>query len=231
MRNLICGYYPPDSAVYENPYRESAGAWARADYYGYINPGDPEAAAGMAWRDASVSHVKNGIYGSMYAAAMLAAAAATENVRDIVLAGRAQIPTSSRLYECVSGVIDFYDRGGGEENFYNSLHRRFCDSGSSNEWAGILPNAGIVTAALLYGEGNFGRSVCSAVQAAFDAGCNAAIVGSILGMRGGVGCIAPEWREPVGEIIETGSLMGRVRTSELVARTMRHIRPSKAGEE
>ena len=228
FRNLICGYYPPDSAVYENPYRESIAAWVRADYYGYINPGDPEAAAGMAWRDACVSNVKNGIYGSMFVAAMLACAAVTDDLREIIRGGLSQIPTTSRLYESITGAIGFYDSGAAQEQFYDDLHRRYNESGETSDWDSIFPNAEIVTAALLYGKGNFGGTVSAAVQAGFDTDCNAAIVGSVLGMRAGVGGIGPEWRAPAEKLIDSNILgVGKVSIAEMADKTMEHIKAAK----
>ncbi|MYU20093.1 ADP-ribosylglycohydrolase family protein, partial [Streptomyces sp. SID8361] len=73
-RNLTAGVKPPLSATLDNPYQEWIGALIRADIHGWVNPGDPHRAAAMARRDAVLSHTGNGVYGAMWAAALVAAA-------------------------------------------------------------------------------------------------------------------------------------------------------------
>lgn len=223
FRNFVNGYLPPDSGMYKNVYREWIGAQIRGDYFGYINPGDPKAAAEMAYRDASISHVKNGIYGEMFAAAMIACAAATDNIRDIVRGGLSQVPTTSRLFEAVSDVMADYDNGVSQQECFAKIHARY-DEHTSHGWCHTISNAMIVTAALLYGEGDYGRSICMAVETAFDTDCNGATVGSILGMRGGKAAIGEEWSRPVGDTVETAIIgLSKVRVSDCVKKAMTHL--------
>ena len=222
-RNFIDGYAPPSSAVYKNPYREYLGAQIRADYYGYINPGDPVSAAEMAWRDASISHVKNGIYGAMFIAAVVASAAATEDIREMLGVGIAEIPTASRLYEEVNRILQMYDAGASKEEVFADIHAHY-DEHNSYDWCHVIPNALVVTAALLYGKGDFARSVCMAVETGFDTDCNGATVGSILGMRNGFSGIDAVWTEPLhGRLATTVFSVGVASIDELVERTMTHL--------
>ena len=82
----------------------------------------------------------------------------------------------------------------------------------------------IVVAGLLYGEGDFGKSICIAVNMAFDTDCNGATVGSILGMRGGIDCIDDCWKKPVNNKIHTSIFgVGTGDIEKAVEKTMEHI--------
>ena len=221
--NFVNGYEPPQSAVYKNPYREWIGAQIRGDYFGYINPGNPKLAAEMAWRDASISHVKNGIYGEMFVAAMLAVAATTQNIEEIILGGLAEIPYKSRLYEAIASVMDCYRNGDSSKACFEMIHQKY-DEHSSHGWCHTISNAMVVVASLLYGNGDFAKSICMAVETGFDTDCNGATVGSVLGMANGEKRIPSYWKEPIQNTLHTSIFgVGTVNISDCIEKTFKHL--------
>lgn len=221
--NFVKGYAPPDSAIYKNPYREWVGAQVRADYFGYINPGNPELAAEMSWRDGSISHIKNGLYGGMFIAAMLAVAAETDKMVDIVLGGLAEIPYTSRLYREVMLVVDGYRSGVSKQDCFKLIHEKY-DEKIAHSWCHTISNAMIVVASLLYGGGDYSKSICMAVETAFDTDCNGATVGSIVGMSKGIENIPEYWTKPLDDKLNT-SIFGitKVKISDRVEMTLKHL--------
>lgn len=221
--NFLKGYRPPYSAEYKNPYREWIGAQIRGDYFGYINPGKPELAAKMAFNDASISHIKNGIYGEMFASAMIASAAVCDTAEEIILSGLGQIPKTSRLYEAVMTVIDMYRQGKSANECYDYIHSKW-DEKNGHDWCHTISNAMIVAYALLWGENDFGKSICRAVEIGFDTDCNGATVGSIMGMKNGIDSIDESWKKPINNTIETTLTgVGNVKITDMVKKTMEHI--------
>ncbi len=222
-QNLLDYLTPPETARFRNPYREWIGAQIRADLFGWVAPGDPQRAAELAWRDARLSHTKNGIYGAMFVAAMVAAAAVRDDVVEVVAAGLAVLPRESRLAK----AIQFARALPGEvDDFEGALDRAYARY-DRYHWVHTINNAVAVVLALLYSGGDYEQGIGQAVMAGWDTDCNGATVGSILGTMLGRRGIGVKW---------TASLRDRVRSSlqgfdnssieELIARTVRCV-PSR----
>lgn len=217
--NLAQSVYPPASASYRNPYREWIGAQIRGDLFGYICPGDMRTAAEMAWRDASISHVKNGIYGEMWIASMLAKAAVCDDLREIVWAGMRQIPPESRLYAALSEMLRRYDAGETAEAaaaYILSLY----DEANPHHWCHTISNAMIVARGLLWGERDFTRTMELCLAMGFDTDCNCATAGSVLGTVLGAPRLPESWTAPLSDTVLSGvDGFGLVRISDMAKRT------------
>ncbi len=226
-RNLVNLIMPPNSAGYRNPYREWIGAQIRADFFGYIAPGNPELSASMAFKDASISHTKNGIYGEMFIAAMLSAAAVIDDVEKIIDTGLSVIPKASRLHNRIQTVLEWKRAGVGQEEVINRIHKQY-DEWNPHDWCHTIPNAMIVCIGLLYGGLDFGSSIGIAVMAGFDTDCNGATVGSILGMLHGANSLPDSWIKPLNNQLKSGiDGFTQVEISELALRTMRIAQRTK----
>ena len=92
-----------------NPWREGINTAIRADFWGYIAPGDPRRAARIAYREVTLNAVKNGVYSSMFVAGALSAALSRNPTIDtIIQGGLAVIPQRSRLAHIVHEVCAWY---------------------------------------------------------------------------------------------------------------------------
>jgi len=223
FRNFLIHILPPRSGFVRNPYREWIGAQIRGDFFGYICPGDPRTAADYAYRDACCTHTKNGIYGEMLISAMIAQSAVTNDRRKIVEVGLACIPQNCRLKKNIEYVIAMYDQGVLFMDAVAEIHNRFPQDLPNNP-VHTIPNAMIVVAALLWGEGNYEKTIGYSVMAAMDTDCNGATVGSIIGMMTEAKNIPAHFTDPIADTLRTSIVdNATVRISDLVERTFKLI--------
>lgn len=202
-RNFLLQIPPPESATYRNPYREWNGAAIRGDFWGYVAAGSPDMAGELAYRDACVSHVRNGIYAAMWVAAMTAAAFVTDDMDAILDSGLAQIPQDCRLREAVNQVREWRTSGLDYDQAVNQLYSRW-EERHVWETRHAVSNAQVITLGLLYGEKDFAQSICRTVQAGFETDSNGGTVGSILGIIHGRKAIPDEWTAPIHDTLRTG---------------------------
>ena len=160
----------------------------------------------------------------MFVAAMLAHAAVCDDVEEVISCGLGHIPSTSRLHAGLRAIVEAYERGVGSDECFKSIHARY-DEHDEYDWCHTIPNAEIVVASLLYGKGDFAKTICLSVQCGFDTDCNGATVGSVFGMMHGIGSIDKVWKAPVRDMLDTSIFgVGKVGVDEMVERTMGHIR-------
>ena len=67
-------------------------------------------------------------------------------------------------------------------------------------------NIGIMMIGWYYGEGDFGKTLCTAVNCGEDTDCTAATLGAVWGILYGTEGIPSKWTDPIGDEIKTLSL-------------------------
>ncbi|WP_073948011.1 ADP-ribosylglycohydrolase family protein [Streptomyces kebangsaanensis] len=217
-RNLVNGLKPPLTATYDNPYQEWIGALIRADVYGWTSPDAPRRAASLARRDAVLSHTGNGVYGAQWAAALIAAAFTAPTVRSAVDTALTVIPASSRLARTVRRVVSLHEARVPWEDALATL----ADETAGLGWIHTVPNAAVLTAGLLYGEGDFTRTLALTVRGGLDTDSNGATAGSVAGVLTGAAAVPAQWKDPLEDTVRSAVFgFDGVHITELADRTLR----------
>jgi ADP-ribosylglycohydrolase len=165
--------------------------------FGYVHPGDPGAAAALAYRDAVLSHRANGTYSAMWCAALVASAFTAGSARDLVDSSLSVVPRTSRLYLAVSDVLDASRAG----LTWDQTMDRIATTWRGYNWVHALVNAAVLTAGIVYGDGDFDRTITLTVLGGYDTDSNGATAGSVAGILSeGIG---PRWVEPLHDTVRS----------------------------
>ncbi len=218
--NLKAGLFAPlsgSAALNGLGIAEQIGGQIFSDIWGLVAPNNPALAADYAEKASSVSHDGNGIYGGRFIAALVSAAFGERDPQGLIRAGLQVIPAGSEYARLVGAVQEFHrQHPTGWREAFNFLNENF----GYQHYPGtvhIIPNAGVIVLALLYGGGDFTRSIRIANMAGWDTDCNVGNVGAILGVANGLEGIDPRWREPMNDTLVTASLIGAANLWDLPA--------------
>jgi len=187
---------------------EQIGGQIFIDTWGLVNPCNPKKAADFGEAAARVSHDGEGVLGARFFCAAIAKAFETSDVREIIETGLSQIPADSLYAKVARAVLEFHARQ--PDDF------RACRDMLEREWGydkykgvcHIIPNAGVCILAMIYGQGDFNRTVEIATMCGWDTDCNAGNVGTVLGVACGLEGIADKYRTPINDSIVMSGISG-----------------------
>lgn len=198
--NIRMGLLPPLSGSCNNDrWKWSNGAWIRSEIWACMAPGDPDRAIQYAYMDACVDHSGEGIYAEMFTAALESAAFLVSDINDLIKIGLSKIPADSRVARSVKIAVDHYKAGKDWKAARNAILKDSADLG----WFQAPANIGFTVVGLLYGDGDFGKTICTAVNCGDDTDCTGATAGAVMGIIAGRKALPEKWTSPIGEAIST----------------------------
>ena len=179
---------------------EQIGSQIFIDGWAMVAPGDPELAADLAQRAASVSHDGEAIYGAQTVAAMEAQAFVESDINNLVDTAVSLIPKDSVIFRMIDDIREWH----AEEKDWRKTRERIAESYGYHKYGGnchMVPNHALIIHALLHGEDDFQRSLMIVNTCGWDTDCNSGNVGCLLGIKNGLAGIdvGPDWRGPVAD--------------------------------
>jgi ADP-ribosylglycohydrolase len=223
--NMRSGLMPPLSGTLHNEYKDSCGAFIRSEIWACIAPGSPSVAARYAYQDAVLDHGDGeGTHAEVFTAAIESAAFVENDIYKLIDLGLSYIPADCGVAGAVRDAVASYKAGKTWQEARDSVLAGYRGSTffmmheatSEDDWQkgfgdgkrgwDVPSNIGMLVIGLLYGEGNFDNSICTAVNCGEDTDCTGATVGSIFGILHGPQAISDKWVTPIGRKIKTACL-------------------------
>lgn len=187
---------------------EQIGGQIFSDIWGMVAPGQLDVALDLATKASQVSHDGEAVLGSQFIAGCVSLAFVEEDIQVIVKKVLEKLPKESLYYEIGISVLNFYEK---EPNDWKKCLAFIQEKYGYQHFEGVchvIPNAGVVIMALLYGEGDFDRSVIIGNASGWDTDCNVGNVGAILGALSGVNQLNTAWLDPLNDFLCCSSAIG-----------------------
>jgi hypothetical protein len=206
--NVLNGLMPPESGHWLNsPHADDIDFQIEADFAGLMSPGLVNAAAEIADRVGHIMNYGDGWYGGVYVAAMYSLAFVSGDVERIVEEALKVLPEESNFARCIRDVIACYRADPSDwKKAWLAVEREWAEDIGCPDFVfrpgniDARVNGAYVVIGLLYGRGDFGRTLEIATRCGQDSDCNPASAGGILGTMLGYGGIPAAWRDPVKPI-------------------------------
>ena len=207
---------------------QQIGSQIFIDGWGLINPGDPQRAADFARRAASVSHDGEAIYGAQVVAALEAQAFVERDIEKLLDVGVSVIPSDSLIYRMISDLRNWRTA----DNDWRKTRQRIVEQYGYKDYIGgchIVPNHALVILSLLYGEGDFQKSLMIGNTCGWDTDCNSANIGCVMGVLTGLeGIKGADWRGPLADRLYLPTADGGRCVTDAVTETYHVVNAGRA---
>ena len=206
--NILHGIMPPQSGHWtNNPHADDIDYQIEADFAGLVSPGMPNAASEISDSAGHIMNYGDGWHGGVFVGAMYSLAFVRDNIHDIVSEALQTIPTGSRFRSCMEDVIRWHQQHPDDwKATWDLCQANYADEQGCPEGAcatldiDALLNSAYIVIGLLYGDGDFARTLEISTRCGQDSDCNPASAGGILGCMLGYSNIPEQWMDNLREV-------------------------------
>lgn len=205
--NILHGMQPPASGYWiNNPHADCIDFQIEADFAGILSPGMPNAAIELASPIGHIMNYGDGFYGGAFISACYANAYYVNNIETIIKNAIATIPNNSLYYKAINDVIHWYHQYPNDwRNTWFEIQKKYtqdigCPEGIFKPYnIDATVNSAYVVLGLLYGKGDFGKTMDITTRCGQDADCNPSSAAGILGTMLGYSKIPEKWKKGIEE--------------------------------
>jgi ADP-ribosylglycohydrolase len=200
--NLLHGIKAPASGYWmNNPHADCIDYQIESDFAGLMSPGMPNTASAISDKIGHIMNYGDGWYGGVYTGAMYALSFTSNDISYIVSEALKTIPVQSEFYQCIRDVIQSYKKYPADwKQTWLLVQRKWandigCPDGVFAPFdIDAKVNAAYVVIGLLYGKGDFTKTLEISTRCGQDADCNPSSAGGILGAILGYNKIPAYWK-------------------------------------
>lgn len=206
--NILRGIKPPQSGHWlNNPHADDLDYQIEADYAGLMSPGMPNTASGISDRVGHIMTYGDGWYGGVYVGAMYSLAFVLDDVKQVVVEALKTIPPQSRFYQCIRDVIRWHEQYPDDwKQAWFECERKYSEDIGCPDGVFVpynidaVINSAYIVIGLLYGGGDFFRTIDISTRCGQDSDCNPASAAGILGTLIGYSRIPEMWMKELREV-------------------------------
>ena len=206
--NILHGIRAPESGHWlNNPHADCIDFQIEADFAGLMSPAMSNAASAICDKVGHIMNYGDGWYGGVYMASMYSHAFISGDIGFIVSEALKSIPAESQFYQCIHDVIQWHEKYPNDwKATWFEVQKNWTEDVGCPDGV-FVPfnidakvNAAYVVIGLLYGNGDFGKTIDIATRCGQDADCNPASAAGVLGAVLGYQNIPEFWKKDLHEV-------------------------------
>ncbi len=200
--NILHGIKAPQSGYWKNnPHADCIDYQIESDFAGLMSPGMPNTASAISDKIGHIMNYGDGWYGGIFVGAMYTLSFVSSDIDYIVNNALKAVPAKSTFYQCVNDVINWHKKYPNDwKQTWLEVQKKWANDIGCPE--GVFApfnidakvNAAYVVIGLLYGNGDFTKTLEIATRCGQDADCNPSTVGGVLGAILGYDKIPAYWK-------------------------------------